>query len=688
MSNIYKFGRFELRLWERSLLENGAPHHLGGRAYDILVALFERRDRVVQFDELLDLVWPGLAVEENNLSVHISSLRKILGNECITTIRGRGYQFTFQDIQRQPSQRPLSTEIPFTHFLTPEIPGSYLAIFSNTGRNWQDSPSLIQHIQPNVASGACTLLDQSSQKAILHFPESRRCTLTALAILRTLSSSPQEKGNFQLGISCTSDEINSATDSRSLEISLGLAMSACPQEILATSTVADSIVSGIDCDLEDYGERTIAGCKLRIYRLDLIHESIIIQKTQKSPLHEVKPTIAVLPLEELAISPPNDLLGEAIADEIIGNLSKLAAYCVISSLSTRRIQRCGLTHQSTSNLLNARYLISGTYRGNGNQLALQISLQDLHNGAVLNTQHLALTTAEIFDPSSNFGPFMAGEINRAILNQTLEWSRTRPLPSLESYALLMGAIALMHRLSLQEFERARLMLEHLMQRPGCVHVATTWLAKWHVMRAAQGWSDNPSIDAQRALEFVGRSLSADSSDALALAIGGLVHAYLRKDLDSAGQMYDEAVVKNPSEPLGWLFKATHHAYLGRGIEATEASEHALRLSPLDPQKYFFDSLAGTAILAGGNLERAVALSRSSLRLNRMHASSWRTLAIASVMQDKLEEATSAIQQLLLIDPEYTVNDFRQKFPGRDGPMAEPWARALLQAGLPESRSKQ
>lgn len=72
----------------------GEPAKLGSRAFDLLVALVERRERLVTKRELLDLVWPGLVVEENNLQVHVMALRKLLGAQAISTVPGRGYRFT------------------------------------------------------------------------------------------------------------------------------------------------------------------------------------------------------------------------------------------------------------------------------------------------------------------------------------------------------------------------------------------------------------------------------------------------------------------------------------------------------------------------------------------------------------------------------------------------------------------
>jgi DNA-binding winged helix-turn-helix (wHTH) protein len=88
------FDGFQLRLAERQLLVDGAPAKLGSRAFDVLAALVERRGRTVSKNELLEIVWPDVVVEENNLQVQVSALRKLLGAKAIATIPGRGYRFT------------------------------------------------------------------------------------------------------------------------------------------------------------------------------------------------------------------------------------------------------------------------------------------------------------------------------------------------------------------------------------------------------------------------------------------------------------------------------------------------------------------------------------------------------------------------------------------------------------------
>jgi predicted ATPase/DNA-binding winged helix-turn-helix (wHTH) protein len=88
-----RFGRFELRPDERVLLAEGAPVALGARAFDVLAVLVHRAGKLVTKNDLLNQVWPGLVVEENNLQVQVSTLRKLLGPSAVATIPGRGYRF-------------------------------------------------------------------------------------------------------------------------------------------------------------------------------------------------------------------------------------------------------------------------------------------------------------------------------------------------------------------------------------------------------------------------------------------------------------------------------------------------------------------------------------------------------------------------------------------------------------------
>lgn len=90
------FDRFELLTQRRTLLRDGQPVVLRGRAFDLLVALVQRAGHVVSRNELLDTVWRGLVVEDNNVAMQVTALRKVLQGQLIVTVPGRGYCFTGQ----------------------------------------------------------------------------------------------------------------------------------------------------------------------------------------------------------------------------------------------------------------------------------------------------------------------------------------------------------------------------------------------------------------------------------------------------------------------------------------------------------------------------------------------------------------------------------------------------------------
>jgi DNA-binding winged helix-turn-helix (wHTH) protein len=101
----YHFGSFELNSARRRLLGNGEAVALGQRALDVLTALVERAGELVTREELLELAWPGVVVEENNLQVQVSSLRKIHRNDAIATSAGRGYRIVLE-VARRDAPRP------------------------------------------------------------------------------------------------------------------------------------------------------------------------------------------------------------------------------------------------------------------------------------------------------------------------------------------------------------------------------------------------------------------------------------------------------------------------------------------------------------------------------------------------------------------------------------------------------
>ena len=105
----YRSGAIVIDPVQRRVVVDGEGARLGARAFDLLLVLLERRDRVVAKRELMELVWPRLVVEDNNLQVHVAALRKVLGPQAIATIPGRGYQFALAIDVLEPVVLPAAT---------------------------------------------------------------------------------------------------------------------------------------------------------------------------------------------------------------------------------------------------------------------------------------------------------------------------------------------------------------------------------------------------------------------------------------------------------------------------------------------------------------------------------------------------------------------------------------------------
>ena len=158
---------------------------------------------------------------------------------------------------------------------------------------------------------------------------------------------------------------------------------------------------------------------------------------------------------------------------------------------------------------------------------------------------------------------MVTAVSMAIVSRELQRAQTHPLPTLESYTLLMGAIALMHRLSRKDFDRSREMLVALTERlprqaiPGHGSLNGTCCVSGKAGRMIPRRTRNSrSISPSRAL-------NADPQCSLALVMSGLVHTNLLRQLDTAQENYELALRTNPND--GWPGSSGNAACVqGRG----------------------------------------------------------------------------------------------------------------------------
>lgn len=211
---------------------------------------------------------------------------------------------------------------------------------------------------------------------------------------------------------------------------------------------------------------------------------------------------------------------------------------------------------------------------------------------------------------------------------------------------------------------------------------SAWLAAWHTRSISQGWTSDVILDGRAAIDFAQRSLDADPRCSLALAMDGWANVYANRRLDIASDRLSLAVEANPNDSLAWLLKGVTHAFLGEGESAIAGTQRALRLSPLDPRRSYYEALAATAELSAGRYDRVIAFAKESLRANTLHASTLRTLAIAQWWSGQHVDAKKTVAKLLAIEPAFRVSTYLRSHPSMDSQFGRNAAEALRSAGIP------
>lgn len=462
-----------------------------------------------------------------------------------------------------------------------------------------------------------------------------------------------------------------------------LAALAAPGEIVVSAEVRDTLIDGLDADVEDLGECFLKHWSQPVRAFRLSPPVAVAGATGRGarPLADLRPTLAALPLEAGHADPMARGLADAMVDELIAGLSSARDLKVISRLSIMALQGRAVAMPAVAAQLGADYLISGRLMVHQGRMHVSLQLMDASASSVLWADTLRCEVADLFEPGQRLALDLAARIVNAIVMHEAMRATAQPLASLRSYSLMLGAITLMHRSTRHEFEKARSMLEHLIEREHGHARPHAWLANWHALRVTQLRPGDSTEDVERALYHARQALARDPGSSLALAIDGVLRMNLTKDFDIAQQRFDAALDSNPNEALAWLFKGVLHAFKGGHGEAEPAAERALSLSPLDPMRHYFDSLAATAALGDGLYELAEHRALRSLRANRQHPSTYRALAIAQSMQGKHEEAAGTVRGLLQLSPGYRLRDFRQMSGFGKGPLAGLFTDALAAAGL-------
>jgi tetratricopeptide (TPR) repeat protein len=259
----------------------------------------------------------------------------------------------------------------------------------------------------------------------------------------------------------------------------------------------------------------------------------------------------------------------------------------------------------------------------------------------------------------------------------------KPTESLDAYDCVLRALSLLYTFDDGDFAEAGGYLQRAVTLDPLYAQAHAYLAWWFNLATGEGRSTDPAGDAEKAARAAAIAVELDPNDAFCLAVAGHIQAYLKKNLETAVDMFDRALLVNENCAFAWGLSGSTYCFLGRPDDALERLRNAWRLSPFDPMNFFFCTVAGLAEFVAGRYDQAIGWLRKAQRMNARFAACHRTLTASLALSGDVEAARAATRGLLSVQPNFRVSVFTSRYPLRRKDDLDRLAEGLRLAGLPE-----
>ena len=447
----------------------------------------------------------------------------------------------------------------------------------------------------------------------------------------------------------------------------------------------DALVDGWDADFIDLGDCYLKHVSqpVRVYRASRPGEA----STEPDPVvvrPDLRPVVAVMPLVSRDLTSEQLAVGALVADGVVAALTRSTELRLVSRMATlTRDPSVSVSLPQLGSLLKADYIVSGSFLQVGHKVLLMVELSACRNGSILWCDRIETHLDDLTVLNSVSCHFIADHVHKVITELAVKQALTSPMPTVESHSLLLAGVQLMHRSSAASFSASRLALEELSSRHPTSPLCSAWQAKWHVLASTRGIHTGNLSEVESALGHTQSALRMEPEHSLALAVEGFVHLHMRKDIEAAALSLGHALTANPNDAFAMIFKGIVDGFSGRSLASLEAAQCALSLTPLHPLRYYFESLAASCAVCAGDYNRAIEWSEQSLRRNRAHASTFRTLIAALVSAGRVDEAQIVARDLMVLQPGFSVAAYRRQLVSATSVIGELVCVALRLAGIPE-----
>ena len=456
-----------------------------------------------------------------------------------------------------------------------------------------------------------------------------------------------------------------------------------PGSIYLSQAVYEQVVRIVAADYSHIGERRLRNIA------HAVNVYCAVPSTRPAgpllapaPVSDYRPSLAVLPFRTLRPDQEDAYFAAGMVDDIIHALGGLRDLLVIARSSTLGFAGSAPDPVRAGRELGVRYILHGSVRRDGDRLRIAAELCEADAGGVLWAERFDGAGGELFDLQDRIALRVAGTIAPQVREQQLRMAMRKHPDSMTAYDLVLQAMDVFYRMQRDAFDRAYELLQAAIAHDPKYAPAWANCAYWHITRIGQGWTPDEQVDKQAAAHASDVALECDGTNAQALALSGHMQSYLFKNYDRALVLLGRALVAGPNCSLAWCLSSLTAGFLGDGKAAVQRAEHALRLSPLGPDVYWYETVLSQAYYISARYDDSVQLGRKSYASNNAHAAAIRTLIAGLVAVGELAEARAVAQRLMTVDPGFRLSIFLTRTPLR-GEILVRFAERLRSAGLPD-----
>jgi TolB-like protein len=454
-------------------------------------------------------------------------------------------------------------------------------------------------------------------------------------------------------------------------------------EVYVSGTIHDHVEGKLAATFDDLGEQTVKNIAklIRIYRVRDDSGEQTSPKSADAPTSmSDKPSIAVLPFENMSGDPEQEYFADGMAEDLITALSHFRWFFVIARNSSFTFKGQTVDMRTVGRELGARYVLEGSVRKGGNRLRITAQLIETETGNHLWAEKYDGALEDVFDLQDRITEGVAGAIEPSVRLAEIERARRKRPDNLDAYDLYLQALPHAWAYTAAESEKAIELLESALRiDPG--YVAAHGLAAWCNGNLATFIPGHPrgAVSVQHARAVLG----PDTDHALALAFAAWSLAFFERDYNVALDASNRALALTPNSPAVLSFGALVEAYAGRFDIAIKHAEASLRLSPsFDPLRFLAELAAAYGHFFSERYDEAAKSAQRTVHANPQFVPGTTLLVASLTRAGQPEAAQAAAERLLDLSPGFHVGEFVRV--GRFAPdLLEKYAAALREAGLPE-----